>query len=315
MDVVTVGEALVDWVSTEPGLDLSSARTFVKAPGGAPANVAVGLVRLGVRAGFVGAFAADAFGDWLHSILAEAGVDTSLSPRLAGTQTRMAFVTTMASGDRDMAAFLSLSCADALLSLGDLDCDAVLAAPMLHFGSVGLAAQPSQGTTLWLAHQARQRGRSVSFDANWRAVLWPDAAAAREAIAEAAALAHVVKLNLDELELLSGTRDAVAGCDKVWSDHMKLLVITRGADGAYYRTSREQGAVAAPSVAAVDATGAGDAFMACLLAEWVCAGENVGHHAVQRACAAGSLATTRVGAMSALPARHELDAFTSRSGA
>jgi fructokinase len=327
MDVITVGEALVDWVSTEVGRDLNGACTFVKAPGGAPANVAVGLARLGVRAGFVGAFAPDAFGVWLRSILADAGVNLSLSPLVAATQTRMAFVTTAMDGDRDMAAFLSLQCADANLSLDALDVESILAAPVLHFGSVGLAAAPSRDTTLWLARAAGERGRLVSFDVNWRALIWTARRDALAVLHQALDLAHVVKLNLDEFSLLYGTREPSRGVSALWSDERRLVVVTLGAAGAWYRGCCEklhaqaepcqgpldEGRVEAPAVKAVDATGAGDAFMACLLAAMVDAERGAERmplrEAVRRAAAAGALATTRVGAMSALPDRATLDRF------
>ncbi|MFP5502181.1 MAG: PfkB family carbohydrate kinase, partial [Candidatus Sericytochromatia bacterium] len=105
VEILTAGEALVDWVSTESGADLEAARHWVKAPGGAPLNVAVGLARLGAKAGFAGCLADDAFGAWLRAVMAAEGVDTRLAAVAAGAQTRMAYVVTTAGGDRHLAAF------------------------------------------------------------------------------------------------------------------------------------------------------------------------------------------------------------------
>ncbi|MFN3432427.1 MAG: PfkB family carbohydrate kinase, partial [Candidatus Sericytochromatia bacterium] len=118
--VLTAGEALVDWVCTDRGLSLALAGAFTKAPGGAPLNVAVALARLGVPTAFAGRVGADPFGDWLRALLDAEGVDTALMKTAYDRQTRMAYVVTNGQGDRELAAFSDVACADAELTVGDL---------------------------------------------------------------------------------------------------------------------------------------------------------------------------------------------------
>src|SRR5579883_1708261 len=114
-DVLCLGEILVDWVCTSAGAELSNAQTFTKAPGGAPANVAVGLARQGQSSAFIGRVSTDEFGKWLKAILEEEGIDTSGTIVDPDAQTRMAYVVTLENGDRKLAEFSKISVADSRL--------------------------------------------------------------------------------------------------------------------------------------------------------------------------------------------------------
>jgi sugar/nucleoside kinase (ribokinase family) len=321
--VLAVGEALVDWVCTERGAGLAEAGVFTKAPGGAPMNVAVGLARLGVPAAFAGCVGADPFGDWLRELMAAEGVDTTLVATLPGRQTRMAYVVTKADGDRELAAFSEVACADEALSASHLPGSALTPLRAFYFGSLILRHEPASSAVLDAAQRVQRSPGLVVFDPNIRPVLWPDAVALSQVVEEALGVCDVVKLGLEELAFLVGEGTPEAGAQQLLERHENLLavVLTDGSRGAGVYTAAA--GLWAPSypVQAVDATGAGDGFVAGLLAgalgtlgdlpkatvgAWPAA---TWEPILRRACAVGAIATTRAGAISALPTEAELAAF------
>lgn len=321
--VLAVGEALVDWVCTERGAGLADARAFTKAPGGAPMNVAVGLARLGVPTAFAGCVGADPFGAWLRALMAAEGVDTALVTTLAARQTRMAYVVTKVDGDRELAAFSEVACADEGLSASHLPDDALAAARAFYFGSLILRHEPASSAVLDAAQRVQAGPGLVVFDPNIRPVLWPDAAALSQVLDEALGVCDVVKLGLEELAFLAGEGTPEAGARRLLEAHENLVavVLTDGARGAGVYTAAAGLWVPSYPVQAVDATGAGDGFVAGLLAgvlgtlgdrpkatlsAWPAA---AWEPVLKRACAVGAIATTRAGAISALPTEAELVAF------
>lgn len=323
--VLTVGEALVDWVSKEPVAGLAQARTFTRAPGGAPLNVAVGLARLGVSVGFAGCLADDAFGDELAALLAAEGVVDRWTRRVAGRQTRMAYVTTGEDGDRHLAAFSRVACADTELGEQDLPVSLLSQLEAFYFGSLALAGTPARPAILEAAARVRASGGLVVFDPNVRPVLWSEAAKLARVLRAAMELAQVVKLGADELMALTGTPDLVPGADRLMAVHpVEAVLVTDGSRGAGVRL-RGGLTVELPAfgLPVVDPTGAGDGFVAGVLAGLVeaCApGERLAgllqrldeggwRQVLRNANAVGGLATTGWGAIAALPRRAELDAF------
>src|SRR4029453_80959 len=216
--VLCLGEILVDWVCTTPGAELDRAQLFTKAPGGAPANTAVGLRRQGVATGFVGRVAEDAFGRWLLQVLIDEGVDTSGTIVDADAQTRMAYVVTTITGDRKLAEFSKIACADARLDRRDLNADLFAGASVLHFGSISLICDPSREATKQAVELARKHKLLVSYDPNVRIGLWPSAEACRQKILETLSWGDLVKINQDELEFLSGSKE-LAAADQLRKDH------------------------------------------------------------------------------------------------
>jgi sugar/nucleoside kinase (ribokinase family) len=321
--VLAVGEALVDWVCTERGAGLADARAFTKAPGGAPMNVAVGLARLGVPAAFAGCVGADPFGDWLRTLMEAEGIDTTLVATLAGRQTRMAYVVTNSAGDRELAAFSEVACADEALSASHLPGSALTAAQAFYFGSLILRHEPASSAVLDAAQRVQAGPGLVVFDPNIRPVLWPDAVALSQLLDEALGGCDVVKLGLEELAFLVGEGTPEWGARRLLASQENLVavVLTDGARGAGVYTAAAELWVPSYPVQAVDATGAGDGFVAGLLAgvlgalgespkatlrQWPAA---LWQPVLARACAVGAIATTRAGAISALPTADELDAF------
>ena len=138
-----IGELLIDFVSTTPDVTLAEAPGFVKAPGGAPANVAVGLAKLGVDAGFIGKVGADPFGDFLTETLQQNNVDTTYLIAGETSRTTLAFVATRSDGMKDIT-FYRHPGADIQLSPNEIDADYIHSAELFHYGSVSLSHSPTR---------------------------------------------------------------------------------------------------------------------------------------------------------------------------
>lgn len=317
-ELITLGELLIDFVPTVSGVSLAEATTFKKAPGGAPANVAVGAARLGVSSGFMGKVGEDPFGRFLAQTLAEAGVDISALCFSTEARTALAFVSLRADGERDFMFYRHPS-ADMLYRPEEVDAAYLRQAKIFHFGSISLIGEPSRSATLHAVQAARQAGALISYDPNLRLQLWPDPALAREGLLLGWQHAQIAKISQEELEFLAGTGELERGVERLWQPNLRLLVVTQGKAGCSYFTSRFRGHVPGFPVAAVDATGAGDGFVAALLAGLVRspeAWEDV--REIARICryanAAGALTTTQRGAIPALPSAAQVEAFLRQQG-
>jgi fructokinase len=317
-DVLCVGDLLIDFVPTVTGKGLADAPAFVKAPGGAAANVAVGLARLGVNSAFMGMVGSDPFGTFLAETLRDAGVDTLPLRFTAAARTALAFVSLREDGEREFLFYRHPS-ADMLFTPADVDTVAIDASPVLHFDSISLASENPRAASLFAADRAREAGHLVSYDVNLRLPLWPDAAAAKAGILTGLGKAQVVKLSDDELDFLTGRREPEAVREHLWHDRLKLVALTRGAAGSVWLTPEAQGEVASYPVRAVDTTGAGDGFMAGLIAGLLSEPEALADPArLEAVCrfanVVGALTTLERGAIPALPTRAAVEAFIAAQG-
>jgi fructokinase len=262
--VVCLGEALIDFVADVTGVTLEECPGFRKAAGGAPANVAAGLARLGVPVAFAGKVGEDPFGRFLEHTLSAAGVDTSPMRFDLEARTGLAFVSLMANGERDFVFFRHPS-ADMRLRPEELPSDLFAEAQTFHFGSISLIGEPSRSATLAAARAARERGCLVSYDPNLRLPLWPSPEAAREQALAAMPLADLVKVSVEEVEFLLGgsPRDAAR---MLLKSGPRLVNVTAGADGCEAFWEDRSLAVPGFHVPVVDTTGAGDGWVAGFIA-------------------------------------------------
>jgi fructokinase len=296
---------------------IEEAETFHKAPGGAPANVAVALERLGVPAAFIGKVSNDGFGRFLRGTLETEGVDVRALITDSAARTPLAFVGSGGGAGRSFI-FYHRGMADTILRCDEVDADLIASAAAFHFGSVTMAAEPGRSATLAAARIARDAGRLVSFDPNVRLELWDSAEEARACIVAALPLADIVKVSGEEIGLLTGSEDPATATEFLCSAGPALAIVTLGGDGCFFRHSGGAGHVPGFVVDFVDALGAGDAFVAGILAAVV--GHVDGLHgltadearlreALLFANAVGALATTRYGAIPSLPSRADAEAF------
>ncbi|MBI4674194.1 MAG: carbohydrate kinase [Chloroflexi bacterium] len=312
MDFVTLGELLMDMVPAETGRRLTEVSAFSPKPGGAPANVAVAGARLGARTAFLGKVGEDLFGHALAEVLKKEKVDLRGLRFDADARTTLALIA-QPTANLNEYIFYRNPGADQRLRPDELDRDLLAHTRALHIGSLSLSDEPSRSATFEAVRLARQAGAFISFDVNFRPALWR---AQADAVAQIAAMlpnADLLKVNETELELLTNTREVEAGSALLLARGPKLVVVTLGADGSYFRTAHASGYAKSFKVDAIDSTGCGDSFVGALLTQVVQFGlENIEAHiqdALRFANAAGAITSTRRGAIPALPTAQEVNEF------
>lgn len=312
-DAICLGELLIDFVPTVTGVELQSVSAFKKLPGGAPANVAVGLNRFGISSAFMGKVGNDAFGQFLAQTLEQAGVKTDYLLFSDEAHTSLAFVSLKADGEREFM-FYRHPGADMLLTPDEINVDAIKAAKLLHYGSISLIDEPVRSATLQAVTIARDSGCLISYDPNLRLSLWPNEKGARTGLLQGLSHANIVKISEDEVEFLTGLSDLDKAKDELWHEKMQLLVVTSGGKGSHFYTADFQGAAESFKVEAVDATGAGDGFVAGLLQGILKRPETLNDRdQLSELCrfanAVGALTTTIRGAIPALPDFEKVQRF------
>jgi fructokinase len=328
-DVLCLGEILVDWVSTTVGAELDQAQQFTKAAGGAPANTAVGLARQGVPTAFIGRISDDAFGRWLRSILEDEGINVDGAILDPTAQTRMAYVVTTATGDRKLAEFSRIACADTKLQPNDLKQHLFALGSVLHFGSISLIESPAAEATKKAVELARANKMLVSYDPNVRISLWPSRETCKQTILNTLSWADIVKINEDELEFLTGSREHQAAEQLREEHNLPVLVITLDSRGAYVVTKEGGRTVTGFQVDLVEATGAGDGFNSGVISGLLPLIKNTADkrealisldqqtlcEIIRTANAIGAITCTKPGAIPALPSRDEVVAFLKKMDA
>ncbi|HET8522502.1 MAG TPA: carbohydrate kinase [Thermomicrobiales bacterium] len=307
--VLSIGEALVDLIVSDGSTTLENASAFVARAGGAPANVAVGLARLGVSSAFCGVVGADPFGNRLRDTLQAAQVEHSRLRATNAADTTIAFAWKDVRGDGH---FRLLRMADRLLSPDDIENARIAETEAIVVGSVALAANPSRAAIIRAGEIAVERSVPICFDGNLRPTMWSGPGAARTACGSILAGATLLKFSLDDARFLFGDADDPdRALDHMVAFGASFTVLTDGARGAWFVSkSAERVHVPAFPVDAIEPTGAGDAFTAALVARLVGNGwSSLSREDVVYASAAGALTSTRRGAMDALPAAGAVETF------
>ncbi len=313
--VVYLGEILIDFMGQPAAADLSQVEHFVPKPGGAPANVAVGLRRLGVSSAFIGMVGEDAFGHMLRGVLEAEQVDTRGLTSTAEQPTTLAFVAISESGVPSFA-FVRHPGADLSLRRENVDTERISAAKVFHFGSLSLVSDPAYSATWFALEQARKAGCFVTYDPNYRPALWSSVRQARDRMLEPMAHVDLVKVSVEELALLTGETTQEAGAATLHALGPKLIIITLGAEGIAASNGSAWVQLPAIPVAAVDTTGCGDASMAGVIASLLrdlpdlkagmAVPEEVLLRAIHYANRCGAKAATRMGAIPSLPYASEV---------
>lgn len=310
--VFCIGELLIDFVAENQGSDLSKAKEFTKKAGGAPANVACAISKLGAKSVFVGCVGDDPFGTFLLHILENVNVDISLAQK-SETFTTLAFVSIDADGERD---FVFSRGADKELKY-DSSIKNDFKGNMVHFG----AATALLGGNLEDAYgryffDALTQNSFISFDPNYRVDLWKNKE--EQFIKKCMPFvqkSHLCKFSLEEAQLLSGKTDLTEACDFLHDIGTETIVVTLGGEGTLLSTSSYKKIIPSVPVTPVDTTGAGDAFIGCLLKQIssvdtiadVLTNEDALIKMVALANKAGAITTTNFGAIESLPLQHQLE--------
>ncbi|WP_373518161.1 carbohydrate kinase [Pricia sp.] len=309
--IYCIGELLIDFVAENQGNDLSKADVFTKKPGGAPANVACAIAKLGGKSKFVGCVGSDPFGTFLLDVLEKNNVDTSLAQR-SKTFTTLAYVSIAGDGERD---FVFSRGADKKLKY-DATVKKGFKGNMVHFGAATalLGGGLEEAYSRYLFDALTQKS-FISFDPNFRGDLWKDEEKTFvKKCMHFIEKAHLCKFSLEEAQLLSGEKKLEKACAVLHEIGTQIITITLGKEGTLISTPTLKETVASIKVDPVDTTGAGDAFIGCLL--YQISQLNDTHQILDDsdrlvemvgiANKAGAITTTNFGAIPALPVHGDI---------
>ncbi|HEU0004760.1 MAG TPA: carbohydrate kinase [Terriglobia bacterium] len=311
-EVLCLGELLIDLVPEPSGSPLDRACTLRIAPGGAPANVAVALTRLGTDAGFIGKVGDDPLGRLLKKTLTANQVDLSCFQLSRQSLTRVALVT---NDSNEQQRFLFYGNADVQLALRDIRESYIRRAKFFHFGSISLIQEPSRSATLAAIRFARKHGLTISFDPNLRPPLWPSLKVARTTILRSIELCDVFKVNQSEWEFLFPGRRFEDSFALLRKCGVNLAAMTCDAKGSILATADCCVAVPTRPVKVADTTGAGDGFMAGLLFQLTGRPRAAAFERAELESlaafgnAVGTLTCTRPGAIPAFPSLQQVRGF------
>lgn len=295
------------WVTGDAVVDLipDGKQHYLKCPGGAPANVAVAIARLGGQSAFFGRVGNDPLGRFMQQTLTNEGVDSTYLLLDDQQRTSTVVVDLDDTGERSFT-FMVKPSADQFLQPNDIP--EFHPGEWLHVCSIALANEPSRSSTFAAIDRIKQAGGYVSFDPNLRAEVWQNPSELIDVVMQAVTKADVVKFSEEELTLLTQTETIDAGLDALKALNIPLVLITQGAKGALVVTNEHQQLVTGKVVKPVDTTGAGDAFVGGLL--YQLSTSNPWHQNLEAAIlwahGCGALATTKKGAMTALPTQQAL---------
>ena len=312
--IVCIGEALIDFVAMTPGT-LGRVDIFKRAAGGAPANVAVGLSRLGVPSAYVGKLGRDPFGYYIFEVLRSEGVDVSHVVFSSTERTGLAFVSLTEAGERDFLFAIERS-AETFLSVDDLDEKQLGSAAAVHVGTYPLKYEPARSAIFAAVTIASAAGAVVSFDPNLRPSMWPSSDILKVQALELWRMSNVVKVSEEELFFLANSTQREEAVKNLWHDQIRLLAVTLGSRGAdvYTHTPENYSHVPGVAVKPVDTTGAGDGFVAGLWARLLSKIDRLSQSDAVDACQfaniVGGLTTTKRGAIDALPRLSEVECYT-----
>lgn len=262
--VICIGEILIDFICTDIDVDLVSGTRFIKSAGGAPANVAATIAKLGGNSSFVGKVGNDPFGDFLKNTLEDVNVDTSMLIKEVDVSTTLAFVSLKNDGERD---FVFNRGSDGLLLFNELDLDRILKARIVHFGSAtALLGNPFRATYLKTIKFSKKNNIFISFDPNYRGNLWQGREQEFVQLTkECISYADFVKVSEEELELISGSTDKQIAINYLHNLGVKIVAVTLGKEGTLLSNGSSAEVVDSIKVDAIDSTGAGDAFVGAML--------------------------------------------------
>ncbi|MDO5703205.1 MAG: carbohydrate kinase [Lachnospiraceae bacterium] len=307
MDLYSIGEMVIDFI---PGTEPAS---YVRNAGGAPANVACAVSRNGLKAGMLCCLGDDDFGHFLADTLEEYNVKILKKDFCKEAITTMAFVTLAEDGDRSFT-FARKPGADMFLSEEDVKEEDIKNSKIVHAGSCSLSASPEAEATVKAMRLGSEHQKLVSFDVNYRNLMWNDDVAACTAkVFEVLPYIDILKISEEELDMMGGEDNLPALIKKYG---IRLIVLTLGSKGARCFVGDEVFDVLGRKAVCVDATGAGDAFwggfLSSLLIQGVEKAEDITVDIIKKAMnygnVSGWICVQKKGGISSLPTREQIEA-------
>ena len=310
-DVVALGELLIDF--TGSGISPQGNPLFEANPGGAPCNVLSMLARLGRSVSFIGKVGNDMFGNQLENAISEVGIDTSGLLKDAHVNTTLAFVHTLADGDRDFS-FYRKPGADMMLSADDINTELLNACSIFHFGTLSMTADGCREATKKAIEIAKAAGAIISFDPNLRQPLWDSLDEAKKQTAYGLSKCDILKISDNEIQWFTGETDYESGVRFLRERYdIRLILVSLGREGSMAFSGAQKAFVPAfIREDTIETTGAGDTFGACILHQVLEKGLREYSAAELEemllfANAASSIVTTRKGALRVMPTPEEIE--------
>lgn len=322
-DISAFGELLIDYTpagKSPAGMDL-----FEQNPGGAPANVLACASKLGKKTAFIGKIGEDMQGEFLRKTLQNAGIHTDGLISDENFFTTMAFVSLSENGERSFA-FARKPGADTQIRKDDVDLNIIRNSRIFHFGSLSLTDSPAREATLFALEEAKKENCLISYDPNYRPLLWRTKEHAMEQMRSVLPYVDVIKLSDEETELLTGFSDPKAAAEHLIGRGIKIAAVTLGKDGVLVAAKDGLETIPGHKVDALDTTGAGDAFWGAFLysisslgniggyGDIACLGEQIDAIGFSRvreitkfANAAAACCVTKRGAIPAMPKLGEIE--------
>ena len=314
--ILCLGEILFDLLADQSEQELNQVTSWTSYPGGAPANVATALVKLGTPSAFIGCVGEDPSGNDLIQLLQTTGVNTEGIQRHPSAPTREVYVTRSKNGERHFAGFgetLTTDFADTRLVSNDLSERLWSQAEFLVMGTLGLAYPVTRQAMYRAIQLAAAHQVKVVIDVNWRPVFWENVDEAPPLILDFLQSADTIKCSDDEAKWLFKTEDPTAIQQQLKT--VRGVLVTAGEQGCQYCIGTHRGQVDSFRVTSIDTTGAGDGFLAGFLHQYQEQGEaifqnaEIARQAVIYASAVGAIITTRPGAITSQPTAEEVQAF------
>lgn len=262
--LIAIGEALIDFIPEQAGSAIKDVTAFLPAVGGAPANVCAAFTKLGGKSEMITQLGIDGFGDKILEVFDDAGIGRSFVKRTGVANTSLAFVALKEDGNREFSFYRNPG-ADMLFEAEDVKKEWFEDAFALHFCSVSLGDFPMKEAHCHAIQYAMEQGAIISFDPNLRPALWKDKQAMIDTVRVFIPLADIVKISDEELESITGETEIENALEKLFTDRVKLVIYTEGAEGARAFTKTASAVAVCEKVKAVDTTGAGDGFIGAFL--------------------------------------------------
>lgn len=312
MKIMTIGELLVDL--TQTGVNENGIPQYSANPGGAPANVAVAASLMGAETAFVGRVGDDAFGKMLAQTLSSKNIDISHLVFDEQHPTTLAIVSLDDRGERSFS-FYRKDGADTKLTTNDADATFIEKFDIIHFGSVSLTDEPSASAIEHTVKSAKKLGKIVSYDPNYRPLLWSDEAVATAKMRALLKFIDIIKVSDEEALMLTGEGNIKSAAKSLLNEGIGIVLVTLGEKGAYYLTEYAEGSCPAFTGEVADTNGAGDTFLGTFLTcvenfDALKRNENGSlSSAVRFACGSAGLSTRKSGAIPSMPAKSEVEDF------
>lgn len=262
--LLAIGEALIDFIPEESGKALKEVCGFRPSVGGAPANVCGAYRKLGGPSEMITQLGDDPFGDKIVEEFRHYDIGTDYVFRTKEANTSLAFVALKEDGNREFS-FYRKPGADMLMNEAVLKPEWFKDTFGLHFCSVSLGDYPMKEAHRKAIQYALEAGALISFDPNIRLALWDSEKMLRSLILEFLPLAHILKISDEEIEFITGKRTVEDAREQLFVGNVKLVIYTKGADGAECYTRNTSAKAKCKKVQAIDTTGAGDAFIGSFL--------------------------------------------------